>query len=277
MKVLILGAHGMLGAELVRQLVEHEVYSFDSDLDVTDRLAIQSKIEELKPEVIFNCVAYNAVDKAEGEGSLMAQALNADAVGYIAEAANKVNATLVHYSTGFVFDGENAEGYNEADAPNPQSVYAKTKYEGELQAQKSSKYYLVRLNLLFGKAGTGKNSKQGFPDLILEQVKEKNEFDFVTDEVSTPTYSKDLVEASLKLVQGNYPYGVYHLPNEGRASWFEFAAEVFKDAGVNAKMNATTSDKFVRPAKRPHYSVINNNKFPKLRRWQEALKDYLNS
>jgi dTDP-4-dehydrorhamnose reductase len=217
------------------------------------------------------------VDKAEQEESQKAYELNSDAVGYIAEAAESVGATLVHYSTGFVFEGSEEKGYNEDANPDPQSVYGKSKLGGEQQAEKCSKYYIIRLNLLFGQGGSSVHAKKSFPDMILELAKEKKEFDFVTDEISTPTYAVDLAKATIELVKKPYPYGIYHLPNDGKASWYEFAEEVFKDKGIEVKLNKVNSEQFVRPAKRPKNSVLLNTKFPKLRTWQEALKEYLES
>jgi dTDP-4-dehydrorhamnose reductase len=277
MSILVFGSKGMLGGELVRQLGNREVVGLDNnDLDITDKTAVQLKIQELKPDVIFNCVAYNGVDQAEkSPDKELAFALNADAVGFIAEEAEKTGSIFIHYSSGFVFDGENQNGYTEQDTPSPISVYGESKLEGEKQALKSSKCYLIRLNLLFGKAGSSPKAKKSFPDLILGLAKDKNEFDFVTDEVSTPTYAADLASASIQLVDQKYPYGIYHLVNEGSASWLDFAKEVFKVKGINATLNPTTSDKFVRPALRPKNSVLLNTKFPKLRSWQEALESYL--
>ncbi|MEK7075390.1 MAG: dTDP-4-dehydrorhamnose reductase [Patescibacteria group bacterium] len=276
--VLVLGSKGMLGSELVRQLKAKniEVAGFDSDLDVTNKEALSAKILELKPEVIYNCVAYNAVDLAEQEKE-KAKALNSQAVLNIVESAEKVGATLVHFSTGFVFDGESIKSYKETDQPNPQSVYAMTKYQGEQNANKCSKHYIVRLNLLFGKSAESQNAKKSFPELVLELAKTQKEFAFVTDEISTPTYAVDLTKAVLELVDKKYPYGIYHLPNEGQASWLDFAEEVFRIQGMEVKLNPVLADKFVRAAKRPKNSVIANTKFPKLRPWQEALKEFLNS
>jgi dTDP-4-dehydrorhamnose reductase len=277
MSILVFGSKGMLGGELIRQLGNREVVGLDNnDLDITDKVIVQLKIQELKPDVIFNCVAYNAVDQAEkSPDKEMAFALNADAVEFIAEEAEKIGSIFIHYSSGFVFDGESQNGYTEQDTPSPISVYGQSKLEGEKQALKSSKCYLIRLNLLFGKPGTSPKAKKSFPDLILGLAKDKKEFDFVTDEVSTPTYAADLANASIQLVDQKYPYGIYHLVNEGSASWLDFAKEVFKLKDINATLNPTTSDKFVRPALRPKNSVLINTKFPKLRSWQEALKSYL--
>lgn len=277
MKVLVLGANGTLGAELVRQLKgKHEVTAFGhSDLDVTDEAAVMHKVSELQPEVIFNTVAYNAVDKAE-EDPIPAEQLNKVAAGYVARAAESVGATLVHYSTNFIFDGEKTEPYTENDQPNPINVYGKTKYEGELEVQNNaSKYYIVRLSVLFGKPGGGENAKKTFPDLITELAPQKGFFDMVNNEVSSPTYSIDLAKASVQLMEEKYPYGVYHLANSGEASWYDLAKEVFQLKGIDVTLNSVDSSKYVRPAKRPAHASLASTKFPPLRSWQEALKEYL--
>jgi len=277
MRAVIFGASGMLGAELNRQLVSggHTVHAFDRELDVTDAAAVAAKISELKPEVIFNCAAYNAVDKAETEADL-ARRLNADAVGNVARAAQSAGAVVVHYSTGFVFDGSKETGYSEADQPAPQSVYAETKFQGEQQlSQNTEKFYLIRLNLLFGKPGLSAGSKKSFPALILDLAAQRDSFEFVADEISGPTYAPDLAKATLQLIAGEYPFGIYHLVNEGRASWYDWAKEIFALKQINAQIAPVSAEKFPRPAKRPHYSVLLNTKFPKLRTWQEATKEFL--
>lgn len=277
MKIIVFGAKGMLGGELVRQLTGHEVFPLDAeDVDVTNKKAVQSRIAEISPDWIFNCAAYNAVDKAETSPDKdHAFELNATAVGYIAEAAELAGATLIHYSTGFIFDGESSAGYKEDDEPNPISVYGQSKLQGEIEARKCSKLYIIRLNLLFGKAAQSESAKKSFPDLIIDLSKEKDAIDFVDDEISSPTYSVDLAKASIKLAEEKFPYGIYHLPNGGQASWFDFAEEVFRIKGIKTTANRVSSDSFVRPAKRPKNSVLQNTKFPKLRPWREALAEYL--
>jgi dTDP-4-dehydrorhamnose reductase len=278
MKILILGAQGTLGSELVNQLqgTDEVVALGHSDLDVADAEAVSAKVEQIGPEIIFNCVAYNAVDKAE-EDPTEAKKINTEAPLYIARAAEKVGAILVHFSSNFVFEGTKQEGYTEDDQPKPINVYGETKYEGEQAVLNNcSKHYIVRLSVLFGPQGKSPNAKKTFPDLITDLSKEKESFDFVNEEISSPTYSKDLVEAVTRLVKEKYPYGVYHLANEGMASWYDFAKEIFELKGITSKINSVPASAYVRPAKRPHHAGLVSTKFPKLRTWQEALRAYLN-
>ncbi|GAC1572258.1 MAG: dTDP-4-dehydrorhamnose reductase [Candidatus Doudnabacteria bacterium] len=277
MKVIVFGAKGMLGGELVRQMEGYTVTALDrEEIDVRDKDAVRKIVMDLRPDWIFNCVAYNAVDKAENSPDKeRAFELNDFAVGYIAEAAKEINATLIHYSTGFVFDGNSDGGYDETSEPNPISNYGQSKLQGEKKAQSCPKHYVIRLNLLFGKPALSEGGKISFPEMILFSAKEKTEMDFVVDEVSTPTYAVDLVQASIQLVEQKYPFGIYHLPNKGQASWLDYAKEVFRIKNVSIKLNPVTSDSFERAAQRPKNSVIINTKFPELRPWQEALGEYL--
>jgi dTDP-4-dehydrorhamnose reductase len=278
MKVLVIGARGTLGSELCKQLngVDEVIALGHEDLEVTDQAAVLQKITEINPDVIFNCVAYNAVDKAE-EDPTEAESINAQAPKFIAEAAEKVGATLIHFSTNFVFEGTKPEGYAEDDQPNPINVYGRTKYDGERNVQSfCAKHYIVRLSVLFGPQGQSQSAKKTFPDLITDLSKEKESFDFVNEEISSPTYVKDLVGATIRLVKESYPYGIYHLANEGAASWYDFAKEIFELKGITSKLNSVPATAYVRPAKRPFHASLRSTKFPKLRPWQEALRAYIN-
>lgn len=285
MKVLILGAKGMLGSELARQLAGEQLHALDNDeIDITDHHAVMECVDQVRPEVIFNCAAYNAVDKAESSEQEAKKAwdLNNDAVGYIAEAAQRAGAVLVHFSTGYVFDGSSVTGYAEDAKPDPRSVYAKSKLAGEGQAAKCAKHYIVRLNLLFGKPGTGNNAKKSFPEIVTDLVAQgKTELDFIDDEISDPTYAPDLAAACIQLVREGYPYGIYHLANEGSASWLDYASEIFKIRPADVKLNGISTEQFIAKnaqpgrAERPRNSVLLNTKYPKLRLWQDALKEFL--
>lgn len=275
MKVLILGAKGSLGQTFVDIYHDQQVTAWDRDeLDITDEQAVSQKISELKPDLIINCAAYNAVDKAEDERELANQ-INGYAVGYIAKAAMQVQATLVHFSSAYVFAGDKPEGYNEDDLPNPLSVYGQSKLLGEMEAQgKTDKLYVIRTTWLYGKfSETGKPS---FVDTMLKLGQQNKEIKGIDDEFGQPTNVLDLAQATRAMVEVKKPFGIYHLTNSGLASWYDWAREIFKIKNINADLVLAKSVEFTRAAKRPQYGVLNNTKFIELRPWTEALKDYLN-
>src|SRR3989304_8974336 len=168
MKVLVLGAKGMLGQELVKAFSGNGMVAWDrEDLDITDKTQVFQKIAELRPNIILNSVAYNAVDLAE-ENKDLAFAVNAEAVKHLALVSKEIGATFVHFSTDYVFEGIEKNGYKEGDAINPQSVYARSKAKGEEYLRETGgKYYLIRLSRLFGKSGIGGGSKKSFVDMIM--------------------------------------------------------------------------------------------------------------
>lgn len=278
MKILIIGAKGMLGQELTQVFHDHEVLAWDrEDCDITDKEGIQAKIREQKPDVVINAAAYNNVDKAEEEKDI-ADKLNGYAVGYLAEVAKEIDAAMVQYSTEYVFDGENKDGYKEDDRPNPISVYGTSKYLGELELAKfTDKYFLIRLSRLFGKMGAGENVKRSFVDTMVELSKTKDELDVVDEEVSSPTYAPDLARLTRNILEGDYEYGIYHGANRDSCTWYGFAQDIFKILEKNIKLNPVAGSKFPRPAKRPAYAVLLNTKLPEARTWQEALWEYLQS
>ncbi len=274
MKVLILGAKGSLGQVFVELYKDQEVFAWDRDeLDITDEGTVREKIVGLKPELIINCAAYNAVDKAE-EDRATADLINGNAVGYIAKAASDIEATMVHFSTNYVFDGNNREGYNEDDKTSPQSAYAKSKLLGEMELiENYQNYYLIRTQWLYGRESiTGKTS---FIDLMLKLAADGKEIRGITDEFGQPTYVVDLAEATRALIESQKPFGIYHLTNSGQASWYDWAREIFKIKNIKANLVEGKRTDFNRPAARPQYGVLINTKFIQLRPWHEALKEYL--
>ncbi|MBI5023123.1 MAG: NAD(P)-dependent oxidoreductase [Candidatus Magasanikbacteria bacterium] len=309
MRILILGARGMLGQALALEFSHtgHEVIGWDrADLDITDRELVLEKINALSPRVIINAAAYNNIDKAETEDGKLAFQINAEAVWRLAEASARVGALFAHYSTDYVFHGDKVEGYSEADAPDPQSVYAKSKFEGEhrilslrgenevsdeaIPKQKHEiaslpmvarndgeilKYYLIRTSRLFGTAGIGDGAKKGFVDVMLKLGREKKELDLVDEEVSSPTYVVDLARATRELIESGAPAGIYHRTNAGACTWYEWAKKIFELSKLNVKLNPVLADKFPRPAPRPKFSKLLNTKLPFLRSWEEALAEYL--
>lgn len=295
MKILILGSNGNLGQQLIKAFSEgNNVIAWDrSEIDITDKALILKKIKDVKPEVVINAAAYNAVDKCEADEKEfgLAQKLNGEAPGLLAEAALGVGAILVHYSTDYVFGGhahhhektakeiKDQGGFMENDEQRPINKYGQSKFMGEQEIVRLSgrglKWYLIRTSKLFGPRGASEIAKPSFFDVMLKLSKEKTELDVVNDEVSCFTYTPDLAAATRKLIDDNAGYGIYHITSSFPCTWYKAAKELFKIAGINIKVNSVTSDKFPRPAKRPKYSVLLNTKIDNLRDWREALKEYL--
>jgi dTDP-4-dehydrorhamnose reductase len=276
--VLIIGKNGTLGNEFVR-LYGTEAIGLDrNDLDITDEAAVKSKIIELKPSVIINCAAYNAVDKAEQDLGT-ANKINGYAVGYIAKAAREISAIVVHYSTDYVFDGENMQGYNESDAPNPLSEYGRSKLLGETElAKHTDRYYLIRTTALYGQQGLGESSKINYVDRILQLSKEKEVLEAVIDQFRQPTWTLDLARATKKLIGSQAEFGLYHLANSGQASWYAWAKEILKIRHLPNQLKENIASNFAssgHTAPRPKYGILNNTKTDPLRPWQEALTEYL--
>ncbi len=282
MKVIILGAKGNLGSRLVEVFKEeYDVVAWDrEEIDITNKELVFKKINDEKPDIIINAVAYNAVDKCEEKNEFeKAKILNGDVVRYLADAALEVGAMLVHYSSDYVFDGEKISGYKEDDEPNPINNYAQTKWMGEKEIISKSgsglKWYLIRTSKLFGPIGKSSIAKPSFFDIILKKSEEQGSLDIVNEEVSCFTYTVDLAKATKDLIENKGKYGIYHITNSGASTWFEAARELFKIDNTIIDLNPVTGDKFSRPAKRPKYSVLLNNKLKPLRDWREALRDYL--
>lgn len=282
MKILILGAQGNLGQQLVKTFEsDNNVIAWDrSEVDITDKELLQKKIGDIKPELIINAVAYNAVDKCEeDEEFAIAKKINTDAPGFLAEIALSLNAILVHYSSDYVFAGQDEKGYEESDQPDPVNNYGETKFLGEKNiialSGKGLKWYLIRTSKLFGPKGESEYSKPSFFDTMISLSKSREELDVVDEEESCFTYTIDLAKATRELIDNDEGYGIYHIVNSGPCTWYGAVKALFRLSGINIKVNAVTSDKFSRPAKRPKYSVLLNTKIKPLRNWQDALKEYL--
>jgi dTDP-4-dehydrorhamnose reductase len=287
MKVLILGAKGMLGQELAQVYFDHEVLAWDrEECDITDREQVHSKLLEAKPDLVINAAAYNNVDAAESDGRELCYRLNRDAPGYIAEAVKELNDTLtrvgpsripfVQYSTDYVFDGADPNGYREDDPASPISEYGRSKAEGEKRLEEvGGQIYIIRPSRIFGQMGTGEGVKESFVDLMLRLSNEKQEFDMVDEELTSPTYAPDLAKRTREIVENHLP-GIYHGANEGACTWYGFAEEIFKQLGqTDVKLSRVRADAFPRPAERPACSWLLNTKLPPARPWQEALAEYL--
>ncbi len=274
MKVLILGAKGSLGQTFVDLYHDQEVFAWDrEELDITNEEMVAQKISELRPDLIVNCAAYNAVDKAEEEMDLANQ-INGYSVGFLSKAADSTGAIMVHFSSNYSFDGTDKEGYNE-DAPvSPQSAYAKSKVLGEMElAENSEKFYLIRTAWLYGRDSlTGKPS---FVDTMLKLAEKNQEIKSINDEFGQPTFVVDLAHATRAIVEEKKPFGIYHITNSGSSSWYEWAREIFEIRKMQVALTPISRDEYPRKAPRPQYGILNNTKFIELRPWTEALKEYL--
>lgn len=276
MKIIVTGANGQLGKELVRQLEKLDILLFSfgkAELDITDFNEVNKVIREIRPNIIINAAAYTNVDKAETEKEL---AFNVNSFGQrnLAIAAEEIGARICYISTDYVFDGNGSQPYEEYSLVNPLGVYGKSKYAGEQLTQSlNSKYFIVRTAWVYGEYGNN------FVKTMLKLAKEKNELGVVHDQVGSPTYTVDLAAFIIDLVHTE-KYGVYHYTNSGSCSWYEFANAIFEETGLEIKVDPLTSDQFPRPAKRPIYSVLDNvalrvNDFPTPRHWREALQSFL--
>lgn len=284
-KILILGAKGNLGEQLIKVLeADNDITAWDrEEIDISDKELITKKIKELKPDIIINTAAYNAVDNCEDSEQEFAKAktLNAFAVGYLADVAIDVRALLVHFSSDYVFSGDQARGYREEDTTKAISKYGETKLAGEKElitrSGKGLKWYLIRTSKLFGPKGGSEAAKDSFFDLILKLSKDRKEFSLVhNEEISCFTYTPDLAKAIKELIESEKGYGIYHIVNEGPASWYDGAKYLFELKNINdVVLKPVASVDYPRPAKRPKYSVLLNTKLEKLRSWKEALREYL--
>ncbi|PFN07048.1 dTDP-4-dehydrorhamnose reductase [Bacillus cereus] len=277
MKVLVTGAKGQLGQDILRLLESYswEVYGLGrEELDITNQQQVNEKVVSIKPDVIIHTAAYTQVDQAENDLE-MAFKVNGDGTKYLAQAAEEIKAKFCYISTDYVFDGTSTEPYKTEDPTNPQTIYGKSKLVGEQYTQEiCSKYFIVRTSWVFGLYGNN------FVKTMLRLAEERNELGVVHDQVGSPTYTEDLARFIIELVQSE-KYGTYHGSNSGSCSWYEFAQEIFQQANVNIKVNPVTTEEFPRPAMRPKYSIldkdkITNNDFRQLPDWKVSLQSFLN-
>ena len=276
MKIMLVGAGGMLATELVKQWsARHEMHPLSiADLDITRFPGVRQAVRSLKPGIIVNCAAYNAVDDAETQ---IEEAYRANCVGprNLAVCAEEANVPLVHFSTDYVFDGRVTRPYVEYDAPNPLGVYGKSKAAGERAVRDhSSRWFIVRLAWLVGHAG------RNFVETMLHVGKEKGSVAVVTDQVGCPTFCAD-VARNLELLIASGEFGLYHMTGNGECSWHEFAMEIFRQAGMpHVRVEETTMAAYGRPAPRPAYAVLRNLMLELgvgdlMPFWKESLREYL--
>lgn len=277
-KALVLGGKtGLLGQDIVAHLKQenYEVHTLGrEDGNLFNEKFLQKKIKENDYNVIFNTIAHTQVDKAEEEKDI-AYKLNRDFPLLVAKIISGSNTALVQYSTDFVFDGKKHTPYTEEDSTNPLSVYGASKYaaEQELQEIDLKQLLILRTAWLFGPY------KRNFVSSIIDKSQIGDPLNIVHDQIGSPTFTSDLATNSILLLK-KQASGIFHLTNNGRASWFEFAEEAIKIAGITTPVNPITSADYPQLAKRPCYSVLSNEKFIEAtgitpRTWTHALRDYL--
>lgn len=281
MKILILGAKGNLGPQLVDvfKTAGHEVMAYDREqLDVLDFDAVTALVRDGGYHTIVNTVAWNDVDGAEDPAKReLCWKMNAELPGHLAKAAAAADATFVHYSTDYVFGEAGLPEYHEDATPCPQNEYGRSKAAGERAALAADgRIFVCRTTKLFGPTAQSEASKPGFAEIIVKAARTKPELAVVDEEWGRPTFTRDLAAATHRLAQGDFAPGIYHLVNSGPAiTWFGFAREIFSLLGITTPMRAVTSDAFPRPAMRPASSVLHNTKFPPLPDRRDALNRHL--
>ena len=273
-KLLVTGAGGMLGravADAAARLGHRVVACARADLDVVDADATRRIIAEARPAAIVNCAAYTDVDGAEADWK-SAESVNVQGARHVASAAAEVGAFVVHVSTDYVFDGSKREPWVESDPVAPLGVYGETKLAGERAvASVNPAHAIVRTAWLFGAGG------RNFVDTMLALGAEREEVSVVTDQIGCPTWTGHLAPALVELAERPTETGVHHIAGSGSCSWNELALEIFERARIECRVLPASSEQFVRPAKRPAYSVLGSERRDPLvlPRWQDGVAEYL--
>jgi dTDP-4-dehydrorhamnose reductase len=273
MKLLVTGAAGMLGRDVMLAAgnAGHEVVGFGhTELDVTDAAAVAAKIEAERPGVVIDCAAWTDVDGAEGAEE-EATGVNGAAAGNVAAAAAAVGASVVYPSSDYVFDGSKAAPYVETDQTAPLSAYGRSKLAGEEATRAANKrHFIVRSAWLFGIGGPN------FVETMLRLAADHGEVLVVRDQVGSPTYTWHLAYGIVRLIEG-VEFGIHHMAAAGACSWYEFAREIFEQAGVECKVMSATTEMLGRPATRPAYSALTSQREHAigLPPWQDGLAAYL--
>lgn len=279
MKILITGCYGQLGSSLRREFDNdadiEAIYTDYDTLDITDPEAVESFLNAHKVDIIINCAAYTAVDKAETE-AVAAAALNTAAVGNLGSAAVKSGAKVIHISTDYVFSGQNYRPYEEKDEPYPQGIYGRTKLEGEGRLLSFCRdAIIIRTAWLYSEFGGN------FVKKMLELADSRHEINVVSDQIGTPTYAGDLARAIRSIVKAeNWVPGIFHFTDEGVASWYDFSKAVFEIAGRDVSVNPVPTSAYPTAAKRPLYSVLSKNKIKntyglQIPYWRDSLRKCL--
>jgi dTDP-4-dehydrorhamnose reductase len=273
MRLLVIGSAGMLGRAVARDAARlgHDVVALThADLDITDAMSVARIVSAAEPDALINCAAWTDVDGAEAHEA-MALRVNGHGAGNLAPAAAGVGARIVHVSTDYVFDGSKREPWLESDGVGPLQAYGRTKLSGEREVAAVAEHAIVRTAWLFGAGGPN------FVETMLRLASERDEVEVVADQRGRPTWTGHLAPALVELAERRGDVGVFHATGPQQCSWYEFAVEILHRSGLPCRVVPTTSDRFVRPAMRPAYSVLGTEREPAivLPAWQDGLAAYL--
>lgn len=275
MKLLVTGYNGQLGFDVVNEAHSRGIEAVGVDIaemDITNAKQVNDVIKAGNYDAVIHCAAWTAVDKAE-EMIDVCRKVNAEGTQNIAHVCKELDIPMMYFSTDYVFNGQGTQPWSEYDHREPLNVYGQTKYEGELAVEALEKHFIVRIAWVFGKNGNN------FIKTMLRLGKERGAVSVVNDQVGSPTYTYDLSKLVVDMIQTD-KYGTYHATNEGLCSWYEFACEIFKQAGMEVEVTPVDSDTFPVKATRPKNSRMNRseldkNGFNRLPSWQDALGRYL--
>jgi dTDP-4-dehydrorhamnose reductase len=282
MVVLVTGANGQLGQAIQfiapNFLNANFIFCNATDLDISNKENCQAVFHKIKPDFCINTAAYTAVDKAESEPE-KAELINVTGPKNLAETCKEFDATLIHISTDFVFDGSNNNPYTENQIPNPKGVYGQTKLDGEKAIQEVfSKYYIVRTSWVYSQFGNN------FMKTMLRLASERTSLSVVNDQIGTPTNAVDLADCLMTIINVQHPkpstqyhYGIYNFSNEGQCSWYDFAQKIFELNNISIHLQSIPTTSFPTPAARPKYSVLDKSKIKStfgitIKNWEESLK-----
>ena len=275
MKVLVTGVKGQLGYDIVKECEKRNIDAIGVDIDemdITNPAQVEEVIKDAKVDAVIHCAAWTAVDKAEDEIELCRK-VNKEGPANIAKVCEELDIPMMYFSTDYVFNGLGEKPWMEYGEREPLNVYGQTKYEGELEVERLKKHFIIRISWVFGVNG------HNFIKTMLRLGNERGEVSVVNDQVGSPTYTYDLAKLCVDMIQTD-KYGIYHATNQGYCSWYEFACEIFKQAGMDVKVNPVDSNAFPVKATRPKNSRMNQteldkNGFDRLPTWQDALERYL--
>lgn len=278
--IAVLGSEGQLGSELVRQLRTAAIALTRRDCDLGDFDATRAVLLRIAPAAVINAAGYTQVDRAE-QDQRECMRLNADAVENLAQVCGEIGCTLVQISTDYVFGADTVrrQPYRELDPPGPQGVYAQSKLAGEQAAATCEKHVIVRTCGLYGRRA--KPTQSNFVDTMLRLGAERDRLRVVNDQLCTPSYVRDVARGLLFLVEQGH-FGLFHVVNAGATTWYDFACEILRLAGINTPVEPISTAEYGARAPRPAYSVLDTTKYrslasPPLPTWQSALADYLHT